>query len=283
MNKKYLEAVKTIKTAILKSQNRAAKHTNREMLSLYYSIGGYVSANSREGTWGTGAIEEISSRLREELPGLRGFSAGNIKFMRQFFEAWQPYFQTNMEYISDGKSLTAVSDLEQMDGTEPVISENRLVNINDFPIEAFTEIGFSHHMEILRKTSELDERLFYIRECAAGHWSRSMLKARLKEDLYNHKGALASNFSMTLPDDKQYMKAIRMFKDEYFLDFINTEELDISTPRIWMREFWKRKSSLIFAISYNASAPAFVSLAISTVLKLAVRNFLPICFFSKEI
>lgn len=230
MNEIYLEAVKKIKIAILKSQNRAAKHTNREMLSLYYGIGGYVSANSREGTWGTGAIEEISSRLREELPGLRGFSAGNIKFMRQFFEAWQPYFKTNTEYISDGKSLTAVSDLEQTDGTEPVISENRLVNINDFPMEAFTEIGFSHHMEILRKTSELDERLFYIRECAAGHWSRSMLKARLKEDLYNHKGALASNFSMTLPDDKQYMKAIRMFKDEYFLDFINIEELDISDP-----------------------------------------------------
>lgn len=113
MNEMYLEAVKTIKMAILKSQNRAAKHINKEMLSLYYSIGGYVSANSREGTWGTGAIEEISSRLCEELPGLRGFSAGNIKFMRQFFEAWQPYFQTNMEHLSNGKSLTAVSDLRK--------------------------------------------------------------------------------------------------------------------------------------------------------------------------
>ena len=35
MNNQYLEAVKTIKTAILKSQNRASKHTNTEMLSLY--------------------------------------------------------------------------------------------------------------------------------------------------------------------------------------------------------------------------------------------------------
>lgn len=230
MNAKYLEAVKTIKTAILKSQNRAAKYTNTEMLSLYYGIGSYVSANSRQGTWGTGAIEEISSRLREELPGLRGFSAVNIKFMRQFFEAWQPYFQTNTEYFPDSKSLTAVSDLVQTDSTNPAVSEKRLTNISDFPMAAFTEIGFSHHMEILRKTSELDERLFYIRECAAGHWSRSMLKARLNEDLYKHKGALASNFSVTLPDDTQYMKAIRMFKDEYFLDFINTEELDLTDP-----------------------------------------------------
>lgn len=36
MNEKYLEAVKIIKTAILRSQNRAAKYTNTEMLSLYY-------------------------------------------------------------------------------------------------------------------------------------------------------------------------------------------------------------------------------------------------------
>lgn len=64
MNEKYLEAVKTIKTAILRSQSRAVKYTNIEMLSLYYVIGGYVSDNSRAGTWGTGAIDEISARLR---------------------------------------------------------------------------------------------------------------------------------------------------------------------------------------------------------------------------
>ena len=32
MNEQYLEAVKTIKTAILKSQSRAAKFSNKEML-----------------------------------------------------------------------------------------------------------------------------------------------------------------------------------------------------------------------------------------------------------
>ena len=88
MNEKYLIAVKTIKAAILKSQSRAAQYTNREVISLYYSIGGYVSENSREGTWGTGAIDEISARLRAELPGLRGFSSRNIKSMRQFYEGF---------------------------------------------------------------------------------------------------------------------------------------------------------------------------------------------------
>ena len=33
------------------------------------------SENSRTGFWGKGAIEQISSLLQKELPGLRGFSA----------------------------------------------------------------------------------------------------------------------------------------------------------------------------------------------------------------
>ena len=71
----YQNAVDVIKTAILQSQARAAKAVNREQLALYYSIGKYVSDNSREGTWGTGAIETISQTLQKELPGLRGFLA----------------------------------------------------------------------------------------------------------------------------------------------------------------------------------------------------------------
>ena len=85
---KYRNAVSTIKQAILQSQYRAAKLVTGEQLSLYFGIGCYVSANSREGTWGTGAIDRISEQLRRELPGLRGFSATSIKKMRTFYEFW---------------------------------------------------------------------------------------------------------------------------------------------------------------------------------------------------
>lgn len=81
-------AVKTIKTAILRSRYMAARKANFEHLKLYFHVGAYVSANSRNGTWGTGAIAAISERLSLELPGLRGFSPSNIKNMRQFFEEW---------------------------------------------------------------------------------------------------------------------------------------------------------------------------------------------------
>lgn len=151
--------------------------------------------------------------------------------MRHFFEAWQPYLQTNTEFLLKSKSVATAIDLEQSDDVALAISQKRLPEATDFPMEAFNEISFTHHMEILHKTKELDERLFYIRECALGHWSKTALRTRLKENLYQHKGALTNNFSMAIPDDKQYMKAIQTFKDEYFLDFINTEELDLTDPQ----------------------------------------------------
>lgn len=80
----YNQAVQLIKTAILKKQLEAAKAVNRQMLALYYGVGKYISDNTRNGSWGTGAIETISEQLRRELPGLRGFSPTSIKKCARF-------------------------------------------------------------------------------------------------------------------------------------------------------------------------------------------------------
>ena len=111
----YDIAVKEIKEAILRSQYQAAKGVNRVQLSLYYGIGRYISENSRKGFWGTEAIKTISDKLRAGLPGLRGFSAANIKFMRQFYEAWEPYFKslTTVSDLTEQKTLTAVSENQE--------------------------------------------------------------------------------------------------------------------------------------------------------------------------
>lgn len=89
MDNKITSAVQDIKTAILKSQLRAVKLVNQEQLGLYFGIGRYISENTRNGKWGTGAIRQISSWLRKEMPGLRGFGETNLKNMRSFYEAWK--------------------------------------------------------------------------------------------------------------------------------------------------------------------------------------------------
>ena len=153
-SKNYQNAVDVIKTAILQSQARAAKAVNQEQLALYYSIGKYVSDNSREGTWGTGAIETISQTLQKELPGLRGFSPSSIKNMRQFYEQWS---------MLTNRQPTAVelqpSDNEGIINTTLLLDINRQPMAGDLDLMDFFAISFTHHMDILAKTKTIDERL----------------------------------------------------------------------------------------------------------------------------
>lgn len=218
----YVQATKAIKDAILSSQYRAASYANKEQLSLYYGIGRYVSENSREGFWGKGAIETISQQLQKELPGLRGFSAANIKFMRQFYETWCDDLKslTAISGINERKSLTAVSEID----TQLLIPCEK-PDREDFDFSSFLGLGFTHHMIIVRKAKSLAERLFYIRQAVANKWSKEVLTARIEDDLFKHQGEIAHNFIQTIPGTRQSLKAIEMFKDEYLLDFINVEEL----------------------------------------------------------
>lgn len=218
----YNEAVRVIKEAILQSQYQAASIVNKAQLSLYYGIGKYVSENSRNGYWGKGAIETISKQLQKDLPGLRGFSAANIKFMRQFYETWCNDLKslTAVSGIEDNKSLTGLSEID----TRLLIpSEN--TQKESFDAASFLGLGFTHHMIIVRKTKSLAERLFYIRQAYISKWSKEVLAARIEDDLFSHQGEIANNFTQKIPDARESLKAIGMFKDEYLLDFINVEEL----------------------------------------------------------
>lgn len=80
--------MREIKSAIIQAQSRVAANANAEMLSLYFSIGRSVAHKTQTEKWGTGIIDAISRQLQKEMPGLRGFSARNIRNMRQFYEKW---------------------------------------------------------------------------------------------------------------------------------------------------------------------------------------------------
>lgn len=190
----YEYAVVAIKQAVEKSRYRAAKVGNAELLSLYYGIGKYVSENTRNGAWGTDAIKTISDRLKLELMGIRGFSESNIKNMRLFYDEWSPYV-------------------------------NRQPVAGDIDWNEFISLGFTHHMEILSKTKDISERLFYIHECAVRAWDKYTLREYIRSGLYHKQGNLPNNFSDTLNDAKFAVKATKAFKDNYLLDFINTENL----------------------------------------------------------
>ena len=231
--------VKTLKTLILHSRYVAARQANAEMLKLYFVIGAYVSEHSRKGKWGTGVIEAISEQLSRELPGLRGFSARNMRDMRRFCEEWTE--------SAIWRPLAAKLESGKLEVLQPAADE-----LGQFDLGAFLSIGFTHHMIIISKCKTAEERLFYIRRCAAGFWSKDALKQHLAANEYATEGHAVNNFALTIPDDKQVGRAVQAFRSEYLLDFVNIVDLNETEEERdepeWMMEMVMKVKDLIQAL-----------------------------------
>ena len=222
----YEIAAETIKNAILQGQYEAAKGVNRIQLTTYFSVGKYVSANTRQGVWGTGALEAISTRLRQLLPGLRGYSSESLKLMRKFYEGWKS-LDAGKTADNDTKrnSVIAITELENSSTAQLPIRELQFINSADFPIDDFFNVPFTHHTQILAKVKSLDEHLYYIHRCAEEHMSVETLKKVIASDDYHHQSNIPNNFTATIGKGDLARKAVLAFKDEYLLNFINGEEI----------------------------------------------------------
>lgn len=229
LSTQYNEAVQQIKTAILRSQEKALAGVNQEQLALYYGIGRYISQNTRKGVWGTDAIATISRQLSAELPGLRGFSARNLRNMRTFYEEWRVLDSS----LSDNN--LAVTTAKSEDGTNLAVATAKmesegqvmLLPITNVPVAAFFSIGFTHHIAILSRVKTKEERYYYIQLAADLQLTVDALERKIAENAYAHRGQMPNNFSKTIADYKQAFRAIQMFKDEYLLDYINVEPLGV--------------------------------------------------------
>lgn len=208
----FSKAVGEIKLAILQSRARAARNVNVEALKLYFYVGGYISKKTRSAKWGSGAINALSARLQVELPGLRGFSAASMKYMRLFFEEWTRWFEIR-HLPSDENVLVPIRHLPSDEFTEDWMT-------------AFLSLGFTHHREILNKCREFDERWHYILACAKEHWTVIELEKHIAASDYGHIGALPNNFAKTLSPMAQASRAVRSFRDEYLLELVSLDNVD---------------------------------------------------------
>ena len=233
----YRDAVKAIKTAILQAQYEAAKGVNRIQLALYFAIGKYLSAHTRKGVWGEGALSAISEQLRRELPGLRGYSENSLKNMRKFYEEWIILDGNSTVTTAESNSTIAIVDSEKANSTI-VIVENRsnpeVVDIHqsisipstlEFPVEDFFRVPFTHHVRIIEGAKDIAARNYYIHRVAEEHLSTRKLQKLIKEEAHLHQSDMPNNFVHTISDPAEARRAVEMFKDEYLLDFINVEEI----------------------------------------------------------
>lgn len=126
-----------------------------------------------------------------------------------------PDAKTNSSDVSDEfTSIIPISDFK-LSG----------VNLNNFPVEDFFKVPFSHHITIFSKVKNLQERYYYIHRVAEENLQVDTLKILIKQNAFKHQKEIPNNFERTITPSSLARKAVEIFKDEYLLDFINVEKI----------------------------------------------------------
>lgn len=229
------QAVEAIKTAILQGQYEAAKDVNRVQLAVYFSIGRYLSKNTRRLPYGAGALKAISEQLRKELPGLRGYSETQLRDTRRFYEAWIVLDRTDNLENEDSAvatvesckkhSAVATAEFQNTDNKIDIYHTITIPNIAEFPVEDFFKMPFTHHSRLISLCKDIDARYYYIHRTAEEHLSVEALEKLIKQQAYENREKLPNNFVKTISNSSEARKAVLMFKDSYLLNFINVEEI----------------------------------------------------------
>lgn len=91
----YKRFIQEIKQCIQSAQIKAAVSVNRELLRLYWDLAERMVAKQKETACGDSFILQMSKDLQTEFPDMKGFSASNLKYMRQ----WYLYFEKSQQIV----------------------------------------------------------------------------------------------------------------------------------------------------------------------------------------
>ena len=276
ISSEYLNAVKAIKQAILESRYRAARHVNKEVLALNYGIGRFISINSRSAKWGSNAIAVISSLLRQELPGVKGYSEASIKMMRTFYEEWRCIFENRQLPIDDLGNQLILSHINDKIEIRQLVTDE----LSASDLACFLNVGFTNHYVILTKTKSKEERLFYIRRCATEFWKVETTKYYLSENLFKKEGTIQqTNFNKTIDNVAFKQRALQSFKDEYLLDFVNIEDPELVDERVIEQRIIQNVKNFIMAFGAD-----FTFMGNQYRLEVAGQEFVvDLLFFSRRL
>jgi predicted nuclease of restriction endonuclease-like (RecB) superfamily len=169
---------------------------NNELLQLYFTIGKSILDVQKRLGWGSQIIDKLAAHIKQEFPDNSGFSVRNLKYMRAFAEAYPDF---------------------------PIVQVPLAPSPNEFMQVALAQIPWYHHISLLTKVKDINERIFYLTATANNGWSRDTMLLQIKSDLYNRQGHAITNFKETLPSPQSNL-AQQAIKDPYLFDFLSLSD-----------------------------------------------------------
>lgn len=177
----YTAFVGDLKQKIAAARHRASLSINRELVTLYWTIGRDILERQEREGWGTRVVDRLAGDLRLAFPEMTGFSPRNLKYMRSFADAWP-----NGEFVQQVVAL----------------------------------LPWGHNVRLLDAVKTQEERTWYARQAIEHGWSRNVLVHQIESNLFARQGSALTNFSRTLPAEQSEL-AQQILKDPYTFDFLS--------------------------------------------------------------
>ena len=179
------------------------------MLDFYWKLGRDIKVKQYTNTYGSGFYKNLSQDLKNEMPGVKGFSPTNLKYMSYFYKLYAPLFANRPQVADDFMEALNDSNIPQIAEQ----SQNRPQLADDFKI--LFSIPWDHHRRIIDKCKDdMDKALFFVRKTWENNWGREALLNWLDTDLYERDGKAVTNFQSTLSAVQSDL-AQQMTKDPY--------------------------------------------------------------------
>ena len=214
----YKDWLVELKERFYSHRLKASCATNGYLLDFYWKLGRDIEAKQYANTYGSGFYKNLSQDLKNEMPGVKGFSPINLRYMSKFFKLYAPLYRNipqTAELFSDSLSDSNVPQVAEQ-------SKKRQQPVDDFKM--LFSIPWDHHRRIIDKCKDdMDKALFFARKTWENNWGRDALLNWLDTDLYERDGKAVTNFQSTLSAVQSDL-AQQMTKDPYQFDFLNLRE-----------------------------------------------------------
>jgi predicted nuclease of restriction endonuclease-like (RecB) superfamily len=145
ISKNNTEDFGEILSIIEKARENTFRIVNRELITMYWDIGKYVSEKVKINDWGKSVINDFADFIQNQYIGIQGFSASNIWRMKQFYEIY-----------SDNEKLA------------PLVRE----------------ISWTNNLIIMSRVKTVEARAFYLMLAAKNRYSKRELERQIDSMLF---------------------------------------------------------------------------------------------------
>lgn len=169
---------------IQRTRNEVVRLANTSLIDLYWNIGKYISDKIAASDWGDSVVKQLAEYIEKNSPEAKGFSDKNLWRMKQFYET----------YCDENEKLS------------PLVRQ----------------LSWTNNLIILSRTKTIEEKVYYLEQCAKERWSKRELDRQIDSALYERSKLGLPKLSTVLREIAP--QAEHIFRDQYVMEFIGGKE-----------------------------------------------------------